>query len=222
LVKADWRRRGRDHRDEWRILRAGLLLAAIYLAALGTIIFLYPKQGQVLVGMTLTNIVVGRAGGMSLGYAGGLEHHVVIPANMFIETLQVMILYPLFVFSWNHLLEIRALQRFMTRVKHAAESRREYIHRYGIVGLFVFVFTPFWMTGPVVGSVVGFLIGLRPWVNMGVVLGATYIAIGCWALLLREVHDWAAEYHRYAPLGLATAVIALVLAGRALRKRSGN
>ena len=55
------------------------------------------------------------------------------------------------------------------------------------------------MTGPVVGSIIGFLIGLRPWVNIVTVLGSTCVAIGVWALLLNELSAWAATANRSAP-----------------------
>jgi hypothetical protein len=53
------------------------------------------------------------------------------------------------------------------------------------------VFVPFWMTGPVVGAIIGVLLGLKPRVNLAVVLSATYVAIFLWALLLDELHVWA-------------------------------
>ncbi|HNQ56767.1 MAG TPA: small multi-drug export protein [Candidatus Desulfobacillus denitrificans] len=93
------------------------------------------------------------------------------------------------------------------------------MRKFGIVGLLVFVFAPFWMTGPVVGSIIGFLIGLRPWVNLAVVLCATYAAIGVWALLLNELSAWAATFHRLAPWALLAAIVLIVLAGHLLQRR---
>lgn len=79
-------------------------------------------------------------------------------------------------------------------------------------GLFVFVFAPFWMTGPVVGAIIGFLIGLRPWVNLAVVLVATYIALGLWALLLNELNVWAAHVNQLAPYLLFLAILLIAAA----------
>ena len=203
---------------EGHILRTGLVLAVVYVAGLGLLWLSSPQQAPVLSAMTALNVLVGRAAGMSFGYAGGLEHRVVIPANMAIETIQVMTIYPLFVFSWRHLVEIRALKSLMLRMRRVAEARHGSIERFGILGLFVFVFIPFWMTGPVVGSVVGFLIGLRPWINMVVVLTATFVAIGVWAVLLHGLTGWAAAYNRYAPFALVLALALLVVLGRSLHK----
>jgi len=207
---------------EGRILTTGITLAVVYLAGLGIGWPWLPEQTQILGAMTALNLLIGRAAGMSFGYASGLGHAVVIPANMLIETIQVFIVFPLFVFSWTHLLEIRALKAFMSRMQKIAETRREVIRSYGIVARFLFVFTPFWMTGPAVGSIVGFLVGLRTSTNMSIVLSGTYLAIGVWALLLRELTDWAVTYNRYALFGLVIALAVLVIAQRLLQDRFGQ
>jgi len=207
------------HSPEGRILLVGLLLTAVYLASLAFVWATWPEYAPVLGAMTALNVVVGRAGGMSFGYAVGLGHPVVIPTNIIVESIQVLVLYPLFVLSWRHLLEIRALNHTMGRLRRAAEANRGIIHRYGILGLFFFVMMPFWMTGPVVGSILGFLMGLRSWANMIVVLGGTYAAIGIWAVLLHGLTDWAAAYNRYALFGVVGAVAILVFLGRFLRDR---
>jgi uncharacterized membrane protein len=129
----------------------GILLTVVYILGLGGVWLFSPKHAPVLGALTALNVVVGRAAGMSFGYAAGLEHAVVIPANMLIESIQVLIIFPLFVLSWRHLLEIRALKSFMARIERVAEARHGMLRSYGMVGLFVFVFIPFWMTGPVVG-----------------------------------------------------------------------
>jgi hypothetical protein len=86
------------------------------------------------------------------------------------------------------------------------------VRKLGIAGLFVFVFAPFWMTGPVVGAIIGFLIGLRPWVNLAVVLISTYIAIGVWALLLNELNIWASTVNQFAPYALFVAIVLIAAA----------
>ena len=72
---------------------------------------------------------------------------------------------------------------------------------------------PFWMTGPVVGCAIGFLLGLRAWVNMVVVLAGTYVAIFVWALFLREVHERVAAYSsRAAVVVMIVLIVAIALA----------
>ncbi|MES2370269.1 MAG: small multi-drug export protein [Pseudomonadota bacterium] len=162
--------------------------------------------------MTGLNLIIGREAGMSFGYASGFGHAQVVPLNILIETIQVLVIYPLFVQSTRHLIRLRALEPFITRIHRAAKSRGGVVRKFGVAGLFVFVFAPFWMTGPVVGAIIGFLIGLRPWVNLAVVLVSTYVAIGLWALLLNELNVWASAVNQYAPYALFLAILLIAAA----------
>ena len=189
------------------------------LVAFGVGWLLVPGRILEYAAMAGLNLVIGRAAGMSFGYATGLSHAQVVPLNILVETIQVLIVYPLFALSWQRLIELRALKPFVARLHGAAESRGGMVRKFGVAGLFVLVFVPFWMTGPVVGSIIGFLIGLRPWVNLSVVLVATYVAIGVWALLLNELSAWAATFNRFAPYALLVAIVLIVTASHLLHRR---
>ena len=197
---------------EGRMLGFGLALTGLGLLAFGIGWHLYPDGILPYAIMTGLNLIIGREAGMSFGYASGFGHAQVVPLNILIETIQVLVIYPLFVQSTRHLIKLRILESFITRIHHAAESGGGVVRKFGIAGLFVFVFAPFWMTGPVVGAIIGFLIGLRPWVNLTVVLVSTYIAIGVWALLLNELNVWAATVNRFAPLALLLAIVLIAVA----------
>ena len=197
---------------EGRILAIGLMLTALMLVAFGIGWLLHPDSVLAYTAMTSLNLFIGRAAGLAFGYASGFGHGQVIPFNMLVETIKVLVVFPLFVLSWRKLINLSALQPLVSRMHRAAESHGGIVERYGIAGLFVFVLVPFWMTGPVVGAIIGFLIGLRPWVNITVVLVSTNAAIAVWALLLNELSDWAATVNRFAPWAL---VLAIVLIGAA-------
>ncbi|MBW8370000.1 MAG: small multi-drug export protein [Thiobacillus sp.] len=197
---------------EGRFLGAGLALTGLMLLAFGIGWHLFPDRILPYAIMTGLNLIIGREAGMSFGYASGFGHAQVVPLNILIETIQVLVIYPLFVQSTRQLIHLRTLQPFVARMQRAAESRGGTVKKFGIVGLFVFVFVPFWMTGPVVGAIIGFLIGLRPWANLAVVLVSTYVAIGIWALLLNELNVWASTVNQFAPYALFLAVILIAAA----------
>ncbi len=192
---------------EGRLLGLGLALSVLMLLAFGIGSQMFPDSVLTYAAMTGLNLVIGRAAGMSFGYASGFGHAQVVPINMLVETIQVLVVYPLFALSWRQLIRLPRLEASLARLHHAAELRGDTVRRFGIAGLFVFVFLPFWMTGPVVGAIIGFLIGLRPRVNMAAVLVATYVAIGVWALLLNELSAWAATFNRFAPYALFVAIV---------------
>ncbi len=204
---------------EGRVLLLGVGLAFAYTTWLAVKLLVSPEQSQALIGITATAIIFGRAAGLVFGYSIGMGHGTVITICMIVETIQVLVLYPLFVFSWRQLLVIKRLKRIFERTQRAAERHKDKVQRYGAIGVFAFVWFPFWMTGPVVGSVIGFLLGLRVWVNMTAVLTGTYIAIFCWALFLRHLHEKIAAYSSYAGLILMALLIAVIVLGNLLVRR---
>ncbi len=205
---------------EGRVLLTGLALAAAGIAAMGLTWLWSPALSQVLVAMTATNVMFGRAAAMSFGYAVGLDHAVVIPINMLVETVLVLLFYPLFVFSWRHVVAQPSIERLIRPVREAAEASEDRIARYGMIGLFVFVWFPFWMTGPVVGCAIGFLLGLSLRVNLCIVLTGTYVAVAGWAVLLRELHDRVTKYSVFGPMILVILLVIFAVAVRLLHRRS--
>ena len=198
---------------EGRILIFGLILLLLYAIYLAASYFISPDTFQVYVGMTATHILFGRAAGMSFGYSLDFGHLIVIPINLAIEIIMVMLIYPLFVLAWRNLLVFKVLNNFMRKIEEAAEANEAKIQRYGIPGLLLFVCIPFWMTGPVIGSVIGFFLGLRPWVNMFIVLFGTTIASLGWAVFLKELHERVADFSPFAPMILVLIIITIVVAG---------
>jgi len=203
---------------EGRLLGVGFALTGLMLLAFGVGWVVFPDRVLTYAGMTGLNLVIGRAAGLAFGYASGLGHAQVIPFNMLVETVKVLVLYPLFVQSWRQLIRVPGLQPFVQRMHSAAELRGGVVRKFGIAGLFVFVLAPFWMTGPVVGAIIGFLAGLRARVILAVVLAATYLAIGMWGLLLNELSDWAASVNRFAPYVLVLAMVLIAVAMHGLSR----
>jgi uncharacterized membrane protein len=202
--------------SEGRILLFGVALAFMYILWLGINLLYSPEKSQILIGMTATNIMFGRAAAMAFGYSLFLGHSTVIPVCITIETILVLIIFPLFVFSWRHLLVMKWLKNVFERIHRSAEAHKGKIQKYGVIGLFLFVWFPFWMTGPVVGCVIGFLLGLKAHIILPVVLAGTYLAIFGWAFLLRQLHDHVASYSSYAAMILMALLIVIIVTGHLL------
>lgn len=196
---------------EGLILKIGTGMILIYVLVLFLGLKLSPKIFQPLIAMATTNIFLGRATAISLGYTMGLEQNIIVPYIMLNETLLVLFWYPLFVFSIRYLLVIPALENIMKRIKKTAESNYPTIRKYGILGLFLFVWFPFWMTGPVVGCIIGYFLGLRPLINMLVVLSGTYIAIFCWSIFLRKLYEKVATLNPYFPMILLAGAVLIIV-----------
>jgi uncharacterized membrane protein len=203
---------------EGHVLIAGLALASLYALWLSIQLLASTDDFQALIGMTATEVVFGRIACMAFGYTLGLSYLAVILISIVLETILVLVFYPLFVFIWQQLLVIRWLKKLSDRTHRAAETHKDKVRKYGIIGLFFFVWLPFWMTGPVVGCMIGYLLGLRVWVNITTVLAGTYAAILGWAFLLHQLHQKTISYSSYATVG-AAAIIAAVMLTWTLRHR---
>ena len=141
-------------------------------------------------GIVFTNLLVGRVPALSFGYAAELSNFVVISVNVITEMILVTLIYPLFVFSIKGVFKVKVLEEFFQEVQKKKKEHQEKFDRYGKFGLFVFVFIPFWMTGPIVGSIIGFLIGMKHYMIIFIVFIATIISISLWGLFLQEIIDF--------------------------------
>lgn len=172
-----------------------ILLISIFIAlCLAIFIIIYyfidPSFANKVTGIIFTNILVGRVPALSLGYAANMSSFEVISFNVIAEMMLVTLLYSLFVFSYNGILKVKTLEAFFSKVEMKKEEHKESLQKYGRLGLFIFVFIPFWMTGPIVGSILGFLIGMRHLTVISIVFLATIISMTLWGLFLQEIIDF--------------------------------
>lgn len=198
--------------SEGWILLGGCALVAIYFGIIGLTWIRNPAEGHRLFLMTSSHILGGRAAGMSYGYAHGYAPWIVILVNAVIETFMVLLIYPLFVFSYKKLFIIKPLENTLERTERAAQRMRGKVVKWGIPGLLIFVWFPFWMTGPVVGCIIGFLIGMRAWVNLTVVLLGTYLAIVSWGLVLNQIYEELKKIGPYVPFMFVGIILLLAIA----------
>ncbi|MHC5190840.1 MAG: small multi-drug export protein [Planctomycetota bacterium] len=146
---------------EGHVLILGIAVALLYILWLAFELFTNPDDFHTLLGMTAAEVVFGRIVCMGIGYSMEIGHVRVILISMLLETILVLVFYPLFVFIWKQLLVTRWLKRLSDRTYKAAERHKDKVRKYGVIGLFAFVWLPFWMTGPVVGCMIGYLLGMR-------------------------------------------------------------
>ena len=173
--------------QEGKIFITGILMFIVFLMILAVVYIFSVDDANNLMVMSVTNFFFGRAAGISYGYTVEFSDRVIILMNMMIEFIMVMITYPLFVFSWNKSLNLKFLRHFFISVKRQKLKYKSYFQKYGKYGLFLFVWFPFWMTGPVIGSIIGFLIGIKHYTTILIVLSGTSLAIVIWTYFLKEL-----------------------------------
>lgn len=176
-----------------------------------TYYFIDPLFANKITAIVFTNIFVGRVPALSLGYAAKLTHFEVISFNIVAEMILVTLIYSLFVFSYKGVLKVKALEKFFQKVEVKKEEHQETFDKYGKLGLFIFVFIPFWMTGPIVGSIIGFLIGMKHYMVILIVFFATIISMTLWGLFLQEIIDFVVSFDVRILWALIFIIILVIL-----------
>lgn len=207
--------------EEGAVFCAGCLLLVFWIGAIVVLWRIdHPRWHQVLT-FGFTQLFGGRAACVAYGTQVGLSPALNVILASFVDALTVFILYPLLVFGYRHVSERPFFQKHMKPVFDSAQSSLPRVARYRVVGVFAFVWFPFWMTGVVVGAVVGYLLGLKTWVNMAtVVLGTTSAAL-CWVLAYDRLYTWLGDIDPRVPMGFTVIVIVslVILQARASRRR---
>jgi uncharacterized membrane protein len=207
---------------EGRILLLGIATAFAGLIGMGLVAFWSPQTSEMIGAMSIANLILGTVVSMSIGYVAGYGHPLVIAVNMWVETVVLLLFYPVFVLSMRKLVVFPRLKRFLERTHATAERHHGTVRRYGIVGLFIFVWIPFWMTGPVVGSAIGYLLGFPAWLTLSVVIAGTFMTMVSWAYLLFGLYTRAADFGPWASALIIGLIILVILVFYLLDRRGRN
>ena len=205
-----------------RIQQFGWVLFALWTVTLAVIALVQPDpyaQGWRLV---LELLFLGRAVSIADGIASGFGSVYLLLQNGFEDIILLLIVYPWVVAAYEGVAGFRPLRRTIDRVRRTAEANRKVVEPWGVLGLWMFVFFPFWSTGALVGSVVGYLLGMRTWVVFASVFTGHFLSVAglVWTFdLTREMlasfeHGWV----RFLPWGVLALLFGGTLAWRRMRR----
>lgn len=203
---------------EGKVFLAGLIMLALFIVVLSTSWLFFPEWYKAFAAVIAGAIFFGRGAGISVGFAADLSFWKLIAINALIEMNIVLLFYPLFIFSWESVLKAGKFKTMMERFGHHAQKYRPQIEKYGPLGLFLFVWIPFWMTGPMIGSFIGYLMGLRHLYTLAIVLLGTLLSTICWALFLSFVQNWGETIDPRAPWLIVGGIILITLISIAAKK----
>ncbi len=166
----------------------------------------------------LVNIADGVAQGFSTAYLlvqSGLQ-----------DIVLLLVLYPPIVTVCEGRQGRGRLHRYLERVRRTAERHKGRVEPLGVLGLWVFVFFPFWSTGALVGGVVGYLLGLRT----RLVFASVFTGHALSVLSLLFAFEWmrgVAEaidggLVRYLPWIVVAIVLAMAFVSSRRDRRAGD
>jgi uncharacterized membrane protein len=165
-----------------KILFVGLLLGFALVGLIVFYLFADKEMAKTLSLVFAAHTIGGRAAGIGLCIIQGINGFLTVVYNFYLEVLIVCFTYSFFVMTVNNYLKIRSFKYIMLRLERKARKYKSKVENYGWIGLFVFVMIPLPITGPVMGSIIGYLIRMRLWKNFTAVFLGTLAAIIVWVL----------------------------------------
>lgn len=102
--------------------------------------------------------------------------------NFLLEAQLTSVAYSLFVLSLTNYIKVRWIVRISNRMMCSADKNRKKIEKYGWIGIFLFVMAPLPGTGPLMGTLLGYLLKIGVWRNFSAALSGTFLAILLWIL----------------------------------------
>ena len=165
------------------------------------------------------HLLAGRAISIAQGTHVGLPAWAITIIATYADIMGMLIVYPIFIYSYENFFEGRF---FQTRMKPMLDSARRGVDRFHggkILGVFFFVWLPFWMTGIIIGAILGYLLGLRTWVTLATAACGTLAAVASWVYAYDIVFRWLGEVHQEIALIVVIVILLGLFVFRVLKAR---
>jgi len=195
------------HTVEGKLLIVGAFLTIALVLFLGIYGFIDFSATKILFFVFLSHIVGSRAGGIGLCILNGFTPFTTIAYNFYIEVLIVCFTYSGFVLSTTNYLKIEWIKRFMDQLALKALERKEKIASYGWIGIFLFVMAPLPVTGPVVGSIIGYMLRMRLFSNFTAAALGTLSANVAWCYGFEFLEQ---RFHMIQYIFVAIVIIVMI------------
>ena len=179
---------------EVRILFLGLLLALLAGLCLVVLLFTSPGLFRVLSSTAIVHVMGGRALGVAKCLSANISPFNTILYNFFLEVVIVLIAYGIVVLIMRNVIQPKLLHSTVRQAELTAQKQKTNIKRYGAIGLFFFVMFPFFMTGPVIGAIIGYLLHYRAINNFLIVFSGTLCSIVVYTLVGNNIINYISQY----------------------------
>ncbi len=171
--------------------------------------------------LVLELLFLGRAVSIADGIASGFGSFYLLLQNGLEDIILLLVLYPWVVAAYEGVSGHRLLRGTVERVRRTAEKNRKVVEPWGVVGLWTFVFFPFWSTGALVGGVVGYLLGMRTWVVFTSVFAGHLLSVVSLVWLFDLFREMLSSFEqgwvKFLPWIVLLALLLITLAWRGLK-----
>jgi len=179
---------------EVKILMLGLVLTSLTGLYFLYLLFTDPALYKVLSSTAIIHIMGGRALGIVTCLSAGISLFYTILYNFFLEVVIVLIAYGIVVLMMQNIIQPKLFDSAVRQAELTAQRQKTKIKKYGAIGLFLFVMFPFFMTGPVIGAIIGYLLNYRAINNFLIVFSGTLGSIMIYALIGNKVINFINQY----------------------------
>ncbi len=186
-------------RERLNMIEVRILLVGFGLMALTGIYFLFLLFAdfdlyKVLSSTAAIHIMGGRALGIATCLSADISLFYTILYNFYLEVVIVLIAYGIVVLVMRNIIQPKLFKSAVRQAELAAQSQKTMIKKYGSIGLFLFVMFPFFMTGPLIGAIIGYLLNYRPINNFLIIFSGTLASIMIYALLGNNIINFINQY----------------------------
>lgn len=194
LTKTAFLIRSRFDLIEVRILAIGLALSALTGLYFVFLLFMDPELYGVLSSTAVVHLIGGRALGIARCLSADISPFYTILYNFYLEIVIVLVAYGIIVLIMRNVIQPKMFHSAVRKAELTAQSQKTKIKKYGAIGLFLFVMFPFFMTGPVIGAVIGYLLNYRAINNFLIVFSGTLTSIIIYTLVGDGIIDYINQY----------------------------
>ncbi len=157
--------------------------------------------------LVLAQVLSGRAGSAHLGMELGFSRYYLLFQICMHDFILMLYIYPWFARGYNNLPRIRVLGKSLVRMNEFLIQNKDSIAPYGVVGLLVLVFFPFWNVGPLVGVSLAYVVGMRVSLAFTTVIAGNVLAVAAWIW----AYDKLQQYNKGMALVLLLFFFALAM-----------
>jgi len=146
-------------------------------------LFIDPDLYKVLFSTAIIHTMGGRALGIITCLSADISLFYTILYNFYLEVLIVLIVYSIVVLIMRNIIQPKLFHNAVRQAEITAQNQKTKIKKYGTIGLFIFVMLPFFMTGPVIGSLIAYLLNYKAINNFLIVFSGTFTSIVIYTLV---------------------------------------
>lgn len=208
------------------IARFGWLLLAAWVAVLVTWGVLRPEPYAHGWRLVVELAFLGRLVNVADGIAQGFSKSYLLIQSGFQDILLLLVAYPPLVAICEGSARNTFVGRRLERIRQTAERHKSRVEPLGALGLWIFVFFPFWSTGALVGGVIGYLLGMRTWLVFSSVFAGHALSVLSLVYFFDVVASWTGGLStglvRFIPWIVLGVLLACALVARRLQRAESD